>query len=403
MPIEPTWKERQAAARANADPATRQALDAMPIARMATSADTSARPGSHDEMPERRLHLTPASAITPRPVQWLWHHWIALGTLALLAGREGIGKSSIAYLLTSWITRGVMPGAFEGKPRAVIIAATEDSWEHTIVPRLMAARANLDMVYRVDVGEPEDMLGDLSLPADLDQLAELVVMVGAAMILLDPLSSRLHSSLDTHKDAEVRQALEPLVRMADVHRVSILGIIHVNKSGGTDPTNTIMGSRAFSAVPRSVLYAMTKPGDESTKLLGLAKNNLGPTDLPTMTYSMVGVKVGDHEDGEIWTGRVELGEDSTTSIAEALAESRQDPEKRSARQDAAEWLAEYMKDAGGSADSAAIKSAARKLGIAESTLHRARKDLALVDAPKEGTFPKATFWSLQVSTKAGDF
>ena len=49
MPIEPTWKDRENAARANADPATVAALDAqpVPIIRLSTSADTSAT-GSTD-------------------------------------------------------------------------------------------------------------------------------------------------------------------------------------------------------------------------------------------------------------------------------------------------------------------------------------------------------------------
>jgi hypothetical protein len=45
---------------------------------------------------ERRLRLTPASHIRPRPVRWPWDLRLALGTLCPLAGREGIGKSTLA-------------------------------------------------------------------------------------------------------------------------------------------------------------------------------------------------------------------------------------------------------------------------------------------------------------------
>jgi len=71
--------------------------------------------------------------------------------------------------------------------------------------------------------------------------------VDAALILLDPLLSRLDSSLDSHKDAEVRIALEPLVALADRSAAAVLGLIHVNKSGGQDPLDIVMGSRAFAA------------------------------------------------------------------------------------------------------------------------------------------------------------
>src|SRR3954464_6558261 len=99
---------------------------------------------------DRRLRLTRASEIPIRPVHWLWADRIALGTLALLGGREGIGKSTMAYQLAADLTRGRLPGVHFLQPRAVIVAATEDSWGHTIVPRLMAADAHLALVYRVD-------------------------------------------------------------------------------------------------------------------------------------------------------------------------------------------------------------------------------------------------------------
>jgi hypothetical protein len=39
--------------------------------------------------------------------------------------------------------------------------------------------------------------------------------VDAVLLILDPLLSRLDDRLDTHKDADVRRALEPLVALAE--------------------------------------------------------------------------------------------------------------------------------------------------------------------------------------------
>ena len=117
-------------------------------------------------------------------------------------------------------------GVYAGEPRAVIVAATEDSWEHTIVPRLMAAGADLDRIFRVDVTVSDGFDSALVLPADLNQLEKNVIEVGAALVLLDPLVSRLSAGLDTHKDAEVRRALEPLVALADRASATVLGLIH---------------------------------------------------------------------------------------------------------------------------------------------------------------------------------
>ncbi len=380
-PITETWAEDELRLVARADPESSVAFRQL-----------SAVEDHPDGPSARRVRLTQASSIKPRPVQWLWDGRIALGTLGLLAGREGIGKSTLGYTLAAEITRGRLSGNHLGQPWAVIVAATEDSWEHTIVPRLMAAQADLDLILRVDVTEMEGFDSDLVLPSDLAVLEEAVVEVGAAMILLDPLISRLSAGLDTHKDAEVRRALEPLVALADRSHAAVLGVIHVNKTGGGDALNMVMGSRAFSAVARSVLFAMSSPDDEDVKLLGQPKNNLGRGDLPTMTYRIVGEKVADTEDGPIWTGKVKSLGESTQSITDALASSGEDLNARSAIQDAAEWLSDFLASVGGGATSAACKAAGKAVGHSERTLGRARVSLHLI-TESQG-FPRVTYWML---------
>lgn len=151
----------------------------------------------------RRLKLTAASNILVRPVRWLWRERLPLGVLALLAGRERIGKSILAYTIAATITRGELEGAFTGAARSVIVVATEDSWEHTIVPRLMAAGADLTKVYRVDVTTADLGQAELSVPRDLPGLEASVKEVQAAAIILDPLMSRLDVQLDTHRTARL--------------------------------------------------------------------------------------------------------------------------------------------------------------------------------------------------------
>lgn len=157
----------------------------------------------------RKLVTTTAADITPKRVAWLWDGRMALGTLSLIAGREGLGKSTIAYTLAAQVTNGTMEGEYLGSPKPVIVCATEDSWEHTIVPRLMAAGADLELVHNVGA-QADGYTTGLDLPEDVEALEVLVTDIGAVMLILDPLLSRLNSGLDTHKDSEVRSALEPL-------------------------------------------------------------------------------------------------------------------------------------------------------------------------------------------------
>jgi hypothetical protein len=339
----------------------------------------------------RALHLTPASAIKPRPVRWLWDGRIAIGTLALLAGREGIGKSTLAYWLVAQITRGKLPGELFGKPRAVLIAATEDSWEHTIVPRLIAARADLDKVFRVAVRSVDEVYVGMNVIKDLKLLEQAAVQVDAGLLLLDPLMSRLGDQ-DTHKDSEVRTALEPIVDVADRVGMSVLGLIHHNKSGSTDPLQLIMGSKAFTAVARSVHTVLIDPDDEEEerKLFGTPKNNLGRANLPTLSFTIVSAAV-DTEEGTAWTGRLVWGAEVSESISAVMERSGTENTDRTALKEAAEWLHDFLSMTG-VVGSARVKDEGRKAGHSESALKRARHRIK-VETRSEG-FPRTTFWYL---------
>ncbi len=341
----------------------------------------------------RQVVLTPASSIKVRPVRWLWEGRVAAGSLALIGGREGIGKSTLGYQLVADLTRGRLPGQHHGTPKAVLVAATEDSWAHTVVPRLMGAGADLDRVLRVDVTNATGADTGLVLPSDLVALEGHVRAVDAALILLDPLMSRLDGALDTHKDADVRLALEPLTALADRTGAAILGLIHVNKSTSADPLTLLMGSRAFAAVARAVLFVMTDPDDDDARLLGQAKNNLGRSDLPTLSFRIDSAHVADTTEGPVWTGRLSWTGEREGSIRDVLEMVGDGgAESRTARQEAADWLTDYLTVQGGTADSAEVKKEGQKAGHSPDALKRGRK-LAKVTSNSYG-FPRRTLWSL---------
>lgn len=342
---------------------------------------------------ERKVVLTAASSIKPRRVRWLWDGRLALGTLGLLAGREGLGKSTVGYWIAGQVTLGLLPGEYEGKPASVLVCASEDSWEHTIVPRLIAAGADLDRVYRVEVVTSAGIHGELSLPRDLRDLDTAAKDTGAGLLLLDPLVSRLSSSLDSHKDAEVRQALEPLVAIADRARLAVLGIIHHNKSGSTDPLQLVMGSKAFTAVARSVHTVIPDPDDdtEARRLFGTPKNNLGRDDLPALAFTITGHPV-ETDDGTAWTGAVTWAGESVGSIRDAMQRGADNHDDRSAGSEAAGWLDDYLTSQGGTATSKAVKAAARSAGHTERAIRTARQRLHL-DVEDQG-YPRITYWSL---------
>lgn len=344
----------------------------------------------------RRLLLTPASEIKPRRARWLWTKRIPLGALTLTAGREGVGKSTAMYDIAARVTRGTLEGESYGTPRAVIICATEDSWAHTIVPRLMAARADLSRIYRVEVTTTDSAV-ELTLPTDHAHLETAIVKTGAALVLLDPLMSRVDSKINTHNDQETRQALEPLVAVVDRTGCAVVGIIHLNKSNTTDILNAVMGSRAFSAVARSVLAVQADPDDERTALLGLAKANLtSKLDVPQLSFRIETVVVAETDEGKIESGRMIWTGERAASVADTYAAAGEDPEARTLVADAAEWLVTFLTAQGGSADTADVRAAHERdrTDFKFDAVKRARARARVVST-RTSESPSRTRWSVQ--------
>jgi hypothetical protein len=353
--------------------------------------------------PPRQVHVTRASDIAPRQVCWLWDRRIATSTVNLIGGREGIGKSIVECTIAADITRGRLAGIYHGTPRTVIIAATEDSWPHTIVPRLMAAGADLDRVYRIDVETADGIDAALSLPKDLAHVEQVITDVQAVALFLDPLLSRLDAELDSHKDGEVRQALEPLAAVAERTGCSVIGLIHVNKSSSTDPLTTLMASRAFAAVARAVLFVMVDPNDEHTRLLGQPKNNLGRSDLPTLSFQIEGAKVADTAEGQVWTGQLRWTGETDRSIRDAMQEATETSGgDRTATSEAGDWLQDYLTSVGGSADYASLIREGAKAGHAKNTIIRAKGRIGVTSIT--AGFPRRATWALssQSSQRSGE-
>ena len=341
--------------------------------------------------PHRRVVLQSAADITPKPTTWTWAGRMPTGALSLIAGPEGTGKTTAAYWMAARISRGELPGIHHGTPCPVLIAATEDSWERTIVPRLIAAGADLSRVWRVEVVTALGTNGYLTLPRDIPDLDRHVRATGAAVLLLDPLMSRLDAGLDTHRDAETRQALEPMAALADRTGLCVLGLIHFNKGGSSEVLNNVMASKAFTAVARSVSTVIRDPNDDTgrRRIFATPKSNLGRDDLPLLPFTIAGHTFT--ADGHtIETSKIEWLAEETGSVADLMRQARDDRGDRSIVAEVAEWLADWLSEEGDSAARKLIIEAGRREGYSADQLKRAADRLGLVR--RRRGFPSATWW-----------
>jgi RecA-family ATPase len=331
-------------------------------------------------------------------VRWGWEDRLPAAHLSLIPGREGIGKSLLVIWITAQVTRGTLPGVFYGSPRPVIYAASEDSWAHTIVPRLIAAGADLELVHRVEVEDIEtSMRIGLTVPRHCELLAAEVKRREVAMIALDPLMSMVDCAVDTHNDREMRTVLEPVVTLADDTGCMIVGLAHFNKSATDDPLTLVTGSRAFTAVSRAVIaVARDLDTDDRSCVISQVKNNLGRLDLPNLTYVITSAVVETAE-GDAKVGRLHFTGESARSVQDILADAG-DPIGRTERAECAEWLRSEL--TAGPRRTKEIEAEGKERGFSQRTQWRARKQLG-VQAEQLATGPKGrNEWWLSLAPQA---
>jgi putative DNA primase/helicase len=320
--------------------------------------------------------LVNGSTLTPQAVRWLWEYWLALGKLHILAGAPGQGKTTIALAAMATVTiGGRWPDGTRCEPGNVLMWSGEDDPADTLLPRLMAAGADRTRCYFVEATRIDGELQAFDPARDMAALELQAQLIGGIKLLVvDPVVSAVAG--DSHKNTEVRRALQPLVDLASRLDAAVLGISHFSKGGaGSDPASRVVGSIAFTAVARVVLVAAKVKSEdgEDRRILARGKSNIGPDDggfeylieqvepLPGIQASRIAWgKAVEGSARELLTDPADKDEPSGTSDANDAAELLRS-ELSNVRWTPCEVCTQPLKDAGFSKKQ--IWAASKKLGV----------------------------------------
>lgn len=327
--------------------------------------------------------VSPAG-LKPRPARWLWDGRIPVGVATLIAGIPGQGKSHVCLDIAAKVTRGDLPGDFAGEPGAVAVMSSEDMLLETILPRLDAAGADRNRVWVLPFTDD-----GFDVEKDLAELETLARQEPIRLVILDPLLA--FTPGDGFKEAEVRKMLRPAQRLMQEHRLAILGVMHLNKDVMMDVLSRVTHSQAFTALVRSVLFVGADPDDEDelnpSKVLAHGKSNLGKI-ASSIGFRLVETVVpGEDEVGNetgVPTSAVEwTGESEVT--AEQLVKGRGSPGTKLAQ---AEALLRRLLGDGKGVGKVTATTEAERLGISQSTLERAYRNLGGLPAEDRDRDPE---------------
>jgi putative DNA primase/helicase len=293
-----------------------------------------------------------------------------MGSITVLAGDPGLGKSLLSLNLAAALSRGAFGPHGAGD---ILLLTAEDSRTHTVRPRLEAAGADLARVHFGSICR-DGLETTLALPYDVGALRELIQSTRTQLLVIDPLMAHLASNVNSWKDQTVRQALAPLHTLADATATAILIVAHLNKGQGTDPLQRLGGSIGIPAAARSVLPLGRDPDDPDgeqgrQRVLAHVKSNVSELS-PSLRFK---IETGCADDTRAETARIVQTGISTYTGSDLLVSDRR--ERGSKLAEAVAYLDRALAD--GPRPVQELKAEGEQFGIAEQTMVRAKQTLGV--------------------------
>jgi hypothetical protein len=324
------------------------------------------------------------------PIEWFWTNWIPRGALTVLDGDPGLGKSTITIDLAARASRGWnMPPDASGEMDGVHLAASgvlltsaEDDPARTTKKRLRAAGADLAFVHSLDVIRCGSEERPLVLPDDLGRVEDQIVRVGAVLWVLDPLMAFLSSSVDAHRDQDIRRLLYQFKLLAERTRCAVLVVRHLNKLSGGSALKRGGGSIGITGAARSALVVGRDPSNPRVRVLAAAKSNLGP-EPRSLIYSL-------EPEGDV--ARIGWGTECDLSADDILAQPGQH-----SREGRAEDCAAALREALESGPQAVgdVEALLKSMGYGDKT-KRAAKKIVGVKSDRVGGIGDAGVWMMRL-------
>lgn len=322
----------------------------------------------------------------------------------MIAGHPGLGKSQTAVYIAAAVSNGgAWPDDGNAEMGNVVILSAEDGAEDTIVPRLMAAGADLNHVFVIDAVQIEhdgkQVRRTFNLGADLAKLEGMTADIGgASLIIIDPISSYMGGKVDSYNNTKVRAVLEPVCKLAERLKAAVVAVTHFSKAAGGKTILRFLDSIGFIAAARAGWAVVEEAGEDNKptgrNLFLRAKGNLS-ADPGGLAYRVESALVpknikGDQPSLSIETSRIVWDGAVSVTADEAMAEPSGSKGMDGPLEEAAGFLIEML-----SANPRLVtelKKEAADAGHSWVTVKRAKGKLGIM-SKKEG-FEAGWHWEL---------
>lgn len=300
------------------------------------------------QITSQTLAATPLTQVSMRSIEWLEKPLWQRSAFQLLAGQKGAGKGTYLAGLASRLSRINMN---------VLFVSSEDSTEIDLKPRLVAAQANIGRCYVIQQ--------HVRLPDDIEQLHAIAGdLAGVGLLVIDPVANHI-GDRNANNDAEVRDAIAPLNKLADELDCLVIGVRHPGKDRSRGAVASILGSTAWVDTPRAVVMLAIDDEDPQIRHIQAVAGNRSQNG-SAQAFKIEAVPVEGL--AEPITVAVPLGE-SAKSVDDLLL-ARDRPESKTAR--ARELILDILETDGEQESDTLDARVAKETGLAVQTVKNAR-------------------------------
>lgn len=319
--------------------------------------------------------IIPFSEIPEENLDFLWYPYICLGTLGLLDGDPGDGKSQLCVWLCARLSRGdTLPNGDRFEPANCFLFNFEDLPGAVIKKRLEANGADLSRVFIQS--------RQFQLTAEMVEWMDgEIAEKQPRLVILDPIQAFM-SGVDGNSNIDVREFMSRLGEIAMKRKCAIICVRHFGKGAQDKAMKKGLGSTDFVGISRNQFGLARRSDGVRGFIVFHMKTNFESGD--SMLFTMGDA---DGRKGE----QPKIGFDKFTDITADDFFSGE-ASMRGPDQDEREVAKDYLLDvlANGSKAAAELKSQGEARALSASTLDRARKELGIMTAKKG----KIWFWSL---------
>ncbi|MCB9073741.1 MAG: AAA family ATPase [Bdellovibrionaceae bacterium] len=340
---------------------------------------STGRPGSKSKKhnkssPKKEIVTRRLSDIESRELEYIDEPYILRGMLTLLSGDPGVSKSTLVREIAKNVSVGKSSlTTNEIDIGDVLYLTNEDSPEYVIRPRMEKIGADLSRIVLCEDSLTFD-------PESQVLIKKAIQENNICLLIVDPIIAYIGATKSANEATHVRETMSFLSNLARDCNIAVICIRHLNKSTiGGPAIYRGLGSIDFTAACRNEFHVYIHPDEKDMRLLFHVKTNVSAL-LEPLEYELV--------DGGAKNFRV-----SNMTIQDITSLSHRTHSKL---EDAEEFLRSFIEANGGKAKSNELEIEAKKQGISQTTLKRARKKLCVSD---QESSPYGNFWVVTLRTQ----